>query len=132
MFKKEEKIGIAFSGAFFDKQFLLDFLLLKLGGAVADECEEDIMKMFSTYLEMIEFEPTVGELFLLDAADFKEYKDKKKWFIGVHLKNMPERMSKKRFNIEVREMLTKCRIVDEKEADVNLVKFIFDTITVRY
>lgn len=131
MFKKSEKVCIAFSGALFDKNDVQDLLFMKLGQAVCAECEYDTFKMFEAYLEISEFTSLFGELFLLDAADFDKHKDSKKWFIGVHLEHMPEWMSKKRFNIDVREMLVKCRLIDESETDANKVKFYFDVATVK-
>lgn len=130
MEKKFETLGIAFSGAFFEKEFLQDFLYMKLGYSVCEECDFDTFKMFTAYLEMSEFKPTVGRLFLLDAKDMKTHEDPDLWFIGVHIKELPERMSKKRFNIEVREMLIKAKLITEKDTDPNLIRFIFDTITI--
>ena len=127
MFKTEEKVCIALSGAFFDKDFLKAFLIETLGQAIAAVCEEDTFKMFEAYLEIIEFKAPYGELFMLDANSFKESKDSTKWFIGIHIRHLPERMSMKRFNIDIREMLTKCRLIDESEPDMDRVKCLFDT-----
>jgi hypothetical protein len=127
----DEYAGVAFSGAFFGKDFLKKFLCDKLGDAVVEECENDILLMFSAYVDIYNYDSPLEPMYLLDAADLRDNKDDNSWFIGLPLSLLPERMSRKRFNIDVRELLTQYRLITETETDPDLVNFLFDTIVIR-
>lgn len=110
----EKYYSLVLCGAFFTEDYV-EFVKLSLGKSTSANVENiDFLQTFFTTVDFSKHTNYTKELVIIHSDDilYDEDIDEKGWYIGIPLYDIPDHLSIKRVCIDVRNLLTDCKFVD--------------------